>query len=67
MKDCKCKNNLSGYIKSLRSKRKLTQQELADKAGVELTLVSALEDGKMKVKIIDINKVLNVFGEEIKR
>lgn len=57
--------NLSSYIKEKRSKYKLTQVELAERAGVGLRFVRDLEQGKQTLQLDKVNAVLLLFGEEL--
>ena len=54
--------NLAQFIKEQRSKVKLTQQELAEKAGVGLRFVRELEQGKDTLRLDKVNQVLQLFG-----
>lgn len=56
------KMDLSTFIKDKRKSVKLTQPELAEKAGVGLRFVRELEQGKESLRIDKVNKVLQLFG-----
>lgn len=56
---------LKTFIKEKRSESKLTQIELAEKAGVGLRFIRDLEQGKQTLKLDKINQVLNLFGCEV--
>lgn len=53
------------FIKAKRKAFKLTQEELAFKAGVGLRFVRELEQGKTTLKLDKINQVLNLFGKQV--
>ena len=55
----------SELIQVVKSKRKelgMTQEDLADKAGVGLRFVRDLEQGKQSLRLDKINQVLSLFG-----
>jgi len=56
---------LSKFVKDKRNASKLTQPELAEKAGVGLRFVRDLEQGKETLRIDKVNQVLNLFGYEL--
>jgi len=56
---------LSLFVKEKRNMAKLTQQELAEKAGVGLRFVRDLEQGKETVQLNKVDKVLNLFGYQV--
>lgn len=56
---------LSKHIKLKRKQNKLTQPELATKAGVGLRFVRDLEQGKNSLRMDKVNDVLRLFGEEL--
>ncbi len=58
-------NNISVYVKKKRKQNKLTQPELALKAGVGLRFVRDLEQGKNTLRMDKVNDVLRLFGETL--
>jgi y4mF family transcriptional regulator len=58
-------NNISIYVKQKRKQNKLTQPELALKAGVGLRFVRDLEQGKNTLRMDKVNDVLRLFGETL--
>lgn len=56
---------LSDFIKEKRKQLKLTQPELAERAGVGLRFVRELEQGKQSVRLDKVNQVLALFGSEM--
>lgn len=57
--------SLSDFIKEKRKQLKLTQPELAERAGVGLRFVRELEQGKQSVRLDKVNQVLALFGSEM--
>ncbi len=57
--------DLSIYVKLKRKQNKLTQPELAFKAGVGLRFVRDLEQGKKTMRMDKVNDVLRLFGGEL--
>lgn len=56
---------LSEFVKEKRNAAKLTQPELAEKAGVGLRFVRDLEQGKETVRLDKVNQVLQLFGYQV--
>jgi y4mF family transcriptional regulator len=56
---------LSAFVKEKRSAVRLTQPELAEKAGVGLRFLRELEQGKETLRIDKVNQVLRLFGYEV--
>lgn len=52
---------VGALIRNLRKKRHLTQQELADQAGVSFSFINQVERGKKTVRLDALNKLLLVF------
>ncbi|TRX20537.1 helix-turn-helix transcriptional regulator [Flavobacterium franklandianum] len=58
-------NSISIHVKTKRKQNKLTQPELALKAGVGLRFVRDLEQGKNSLRMDKVNDVLRLFGETL--
>lgn len=58
-------NTISLHVKQKRKQNKLTQPELALKAGVGLRFVRDLEQGKSTLRMDKVNDVLRLFGETL--
>ncbi len=58
-------NKIGAFVKERRRAAKLTQQELAEIAGVGTRFVSELERGKATVRLAEVDAVLRVFGKRI--
>ena len=56
------KKNLITFVKDRRKKLGLTQQDLANRAGVGLRFVRELEQGKNTLRLDKVNQVLALFG-----
>lgn len=56
---------LSKHIKMKRKQNRLTQPDLALKAGVGLRFVRDLEQGKTTLRMDKVNDVLRLFGETL--
>lgn len=59
------KMNLADFVKRKRKSVKLTQPELAEKAGVGLRFIRELEQGKESLRLDKVNQVLQLFGYEV--
>jgi y4mF family transcriptional regulator len=57
--------DLSEFVKEKRRLLKLTQPELAVKAGVGLRFLRELEGGKETLRIDKVNQVLKLFGHHL--
>lgn len=53
---------LAKFLKAKRKQAKLTQQEFADRAGVALTVIRKIEQGKENLNLEKVNQVLRMFG-----
>jgi y4mF family transcriptional regulator len=60
----KIMNPISEFVKRKRKSVKLTQEELAQKAGVGLRFLRELEQGKTTLRLDKVNQVLDMFGSE---
>ena len=58
-------DQLVQFIKQRRKSLKMTQQDLADRAGVGLRFIRELEQGKKTVRLDKVNQVLALFGHEL--
>lgn len=56
---------INEFVKRKRSSLKLTQPELAEKAGVGLRFLRELEQGKETLRLDKVNQVLQLFGHEV--
>jgi y4mF family transcriptional regulator len=55
----------SQFIKSKRKLLKLTQVDLAEKAGVGLRFIRDLEQEKPSLRLDKVNQVLSLFGHKM--
>lgn len=58
-------NNLVKFVKDRRKLLGLTQEDLAEKAGVGLRFIRDLEQGKETLRMDKVNQVLALFGHEL--
>jgi y4mF family transcriptional regulator len=58
-------NPISEFVKKKRKQVKLTQVQLAKKAGVGLRFVRELEQGKQSLRCDIVNQVLTLFGSQL--
>ncbi|PKQ45952.1 helix-turn-helix domain-containing protein [Confluentibacter flavum] len=58
-------NELSEFVKTRRKDVNLTQEEFAERAGVALTVVRKIEQGKTNLNMDKVNLVLSMFGHEL--
>ena len=56
---------LAQFVKERRKEVNLTQEEFAEKAGVALTVVRKIEQGKTNLNLDKVNLVLHMFGHEL--
>ncbi len=57
--------HLPKFVKQRRKQLNLTQVELAEKAGVGLTVVRKIEQGKENLSMTKVNQVLMMFGHTL--
>ena len=57
--------SIATFIKAKRKQLKLTQPELAEKAGAGIRCVRELEKGKQSVRLDKVNQLLDLFGSEL--
>ena len=58
-------SSISKFIKIKRKEAGLTQKEFADKAGVALTVIRKMEQGKENLSLTKVNQVLMMFGNKL--
>lgn len=56
---------LAEFVKECRKAVNLTQEEFADRAGVALTVVRKIEQGKTNLNMDKVNLILQMFGNEL--
>jgi y4mF family transcriptional regulator len=56
---------LAEFVKERRKQTNLTQLEFAERAGVALTVIRKIEQGKTNLNMDKVNLVLNMFGHEL--
>lgn len=56
---------LSEFLKAKRKFFNLTQEDLANKAGVGLRIIREMEQGKPTLRMDKVNQVLALFGSEL--
>lgn len=56
---------LSEFVKERRKEVNLTQKEFAERAGVALTVIRKIEQGKTNLNMDKVNLVLRMFGHEL--
>lgn len=56
---------LATFVKDRRKEVNLTQEEFAERAGVALTVVRKIEQGKTNLNVDKVNLVLRMFGHEL--
>mgnify|MGYP001407108681 CR=1 FL=1 len=57
--------SIAHFVQQKRKLLKLTQPELAEKAGVGLRFLRELENGKESVRLDKVNQVLALFGASV--
>ena len=56
---------INEFVKEKRRFTKLSQPELAEKAGVGLRFIRELEQGKETLRMDKVNQVLKLFGYQV--
>jgi y4mF family transcriptional regulator len=56
---------LAEFVKERRKAAGLGQQEFAERAGVALTVIRKIEQGKETLNLASVNQVLKMFGHEL--
>ncbi|WP_339695883.1 helix-turn-helix domain-containing protein [uncultured Marixanthomonas sp.] len=57
--------SLSEFVKDRRKAVDLTQKEFAERAGVALTVIRKIEQGKTNLNLDKVNLVLAMFGHTL--
>lgn len=58
-------NLIADFVKSKRKQLGLTQEDLAENAGVALTVIRKIEQGKDNLSLTKVNQVLMLFGHTL--
>lgn len=58
-------NNISQFIKNKRKELSITQEQLAEKAGVGIRFIRDCEQGKKTLRMDKVNQVLILFGRKL--
>jgi y4mF family transcriptional regulator len=58
-------NSISNYVRFNRQRLNMTQEELAQKAGVGLRFIRDMEQGKTTLRMDKVNQVLSLFGQSL--
>ncbi len=56
---------IAEFVKERRKEVNLTQEEFAERAGVALTVIRKIEQGKTNLNMDKVNLVLKMFGHEL--
>lgn len=56
---------LAEFVRERRKAVNLTQEEFAGRAGVALTVIRKIEQGKTNMNLDKVNMVLQMFGHEL--
>lgn len=56
---------LAEFVKERRKEVNLTQEEFAERAGVALTVVRKIEQGKTNMNLDKVNLILSMFGHQL--
>ena len=57
--------SLAEFVRDKRKEVNLTQEEFAERAGVALTVVRKIEQGKENLNLEKVNQVLKMFGHTL--
>ena len=56
---------LADFVKQKRNEVNLTQEAFAERAGVALTVIRKIEQGKENLNLEKVNQVLKMFGHAL--
>lgn len=56
---------LADFVKERRKQASLTQEDFAERAGVALTVIRKIEQGKENLHLEKVNQVLKMFGHTL--
>ncbi len=59
------KNPIGAFVRQQRKEQKMTQHDLANRAGVGIRFVRELEKGKPTLRLDKVNIVLYLFGHRL--
>jgi y4mF family transcriptional regulator len=57
--------SLAEFVRERRKEANFTQEEFAERAGVALTVIRKIEQGKTNLNMDKVNLVLRMFGHEL--
>ena len=57
--------SIAEFVKKRRKQLNLTQEEFAERAGVALTVIRKIEQGKNNLSLSKVNQVLLMFGHTL--
>jgi y4mF family transcriptional regulator len=57
--------SIAAFVKQRRKEAHITQEQLAEKSGVALTVIRKIEQGKTNLTITSVNLILQMFGHEL--
>ncbi|HXB43312.1 MAG TPA: helix-turn-helix domain-containing protein [Puia sp.] len=57
--------SLASFVKEKRKAASLSQEGFAERAGVALTVIRKIEQGKGNMNLEKVNQVLKMFGHEL--
>lgn len=57
--------DLASFLKNRRKSVNLTQEELANRTGVALTVIRKIEQGRTNLNLDKVNLVLSMFGHKL--
>ena len=58
-------DTIANFVKQRRKQLKFTQEEFAERAGVALTVIRKIEQGKNNLSLSKVSRVLLMFGHEL--